>query len=394
MDETPSYKSLECIDFGANNWCLAFQPLYKHALLTSLSNGEVHHLDWDTGKSKQVTETGDISCNDLKVINSDYNNGTLYAVASGSSVKIFDIRSQNAVALLKNDKNAPFLSLDSRHNFLASGTELSGVDAEILMHDIRKWNVPVKTFIDSHHDDVTDLKFHPSDPHILLSGSTDGYTNIYDLRHQDEEDCLHQVINFASIHSCGWLSPKRIYTLSHMETFAIHELNDITDEAREPKPLDFCDVRETWNCGYVIDIYPGFIAAGSSQQNCGFLKLLPFENEIVEVKNSIVIPSAHGDEVIRDVYIPPEQSDLLYSCGEDGCVRIWKGRKALNVPSEFWEYSAKLDVLSDSTPVPVQPNTLDAEATKRPIEVIHSDSRKEKNKKNSKKSQSKRYKPY
>lgn len=345
-----SYNILNTQCFGEDNWCLSFQPLYNSALLTSLSNGEVQYLDWVTGKPKQSVQAAESSINKLKVINCDYHASSAFAVATIDSVKIFDVRSNSKIAILKSDKNAPFLSLDSRHGLLACGTELSGVDAELYVYDIRRWNLPVKSFVDSHHDDITDVKFHPSDPNVLLSGSTDGYTNIYDLRQDEEEDALHQVINYASIHSCGWLSPKRIYTLSHMETFAIHELNDKTDELREPRPLDYGDVRRPWDCDYVIDVYPGFLATGNSKEGSTYLKLLPLVEESVDIESALRIPSAHGNEVIRDVLIPSQNSDLLYSCGEDGCVKIWQNRNGpLNVPSQFWDYSKTVSVLDDTT---------------------------------------------
>ncbi|CAI6870379.1 ANM_collapsed_G0047570.mRNA.1.CDS.1 [Saccharomyces cerevisiae] len=27
--------------------------------------------------------------------------------------------------------------------------------------------------------------------------------------------------------------------------------------------------------------------------------------------------------VVRDIFIPAQHSNMLYSCGEDGCVKIW-----------------------------------------------------------------------
>lgn len=398
MRNTSRYDLLQANNFGSNNWCLNFQPLYNHALLTSLSNGEVHHLDWNTGKTKQVVEIGDTSCNKLKIIDSNFHNGTLYSVASSDSVKIFDIRSKNSIKTLKNEKNVPFLSLDSRHGLLACGTELCGVDAEIQIYDIKKWEQPARTLVESHHDDITDLKFHPSDPRLLLSGSTDGYTNIYDLTQDDEEDALHQVINFASIHSCGWLSPKRIFTLSHMETFAIHELNDRTDKPKEPEPLEFGDVREPWGCSYIIDVYPGFIAAGNSQENSGALRLLPFENEQVDVEASILIPSAHGDEVIRDVFVHPLRSNLLYTCGEDGYVKMWRTQEALKVPASFWDYSQESNVLGNPMSASSQESSEEMESNYKLSESqpTTSEERRDKKMKAKKKSRSRatRYKPY
>lgn len=345
-----SYSLVESNFFGSENWCLKLQPSYKHGLLTGLSNGEIRLLDWATCKSLQNIKASETAINDLKVIDSDFSAGHLVSSASIDAVKVFDIRTNSCIATIQNESNSPFLSLDSRHGLLACGTELQGIDAAVHIYDIRKWDTPLRSLIDSHHDDVTCIKFHPSDVNILLSGSTDGYTNIYDLKQDEEEDALHQVINYASIHSCGWLSPKRIYTLSHMETFAIHELNDKSDELREPQPLDFGDVRKAWDCDYVVDIYPGLIATGKTQENAGELRLIPFKNEKIYTEKCFVIPHAHGDEVVRDIFISAHQSDMLYSCGEDGYVKIWKSTQGpLNTPETFWDYSEKMNVLGDDS---------------------------------------------
>ncbi|CAR25520.1 hypothetical protein ZYGR_0A00840 [Zygosaccharomyces rouxii] len=375
-----SYSLVNSESFGNNNWCLNLQPAYQHSLLASLSNGQVHQLDWQTGKSIAHIKTGEVAVNKLKLINNDHENESTYATATMGAVKIWDIRSNNCLATISNDKNAPFLSLDSRHNMLACGTELSGSDAELHIYDVRKWDSPLRSLVDSHHDDITDIAFHPSDPNVLMSGSTDGYTNIYDLRQAEEEDALHQVINFASIHSCGWLAPRRIFTLSHMETFSIHELNDKSDEAKEPRPVEFNDVRESWGCDYVVDIHPGYVACGNSQEGIGKLRILPFQGEQVDTNNAIDINAAHGDEVVRDVFVPARNSKLLYSCGEDGSVKTWENKSGpLNVTDEFWDYSQLLNVL-DEQPVVVE----------EPKETKHSKKKHSK----SKKSNKQRFKPY
>lgn len=367
--------------FGNDNWCLNFQPFFHHSLLTSLSNGEVYELDWATVKPKSHIKTGETTVNQMKVINSDFQNGSLFSTANKAEVRIWDVNSNTCVATIHNDKNTPFLSLDSRHSMLACGTELSGSDAEVHIYDIRKWDAPLKSLVDSHHDDVTDVVFHPSDANVLMSGSTDGYTNIYDLRQAEEEDALYQVINFSSIHSCGWISPRRIFTLSHMETFAIHELNNKSDEATEPHALEFNDVRESWNCDYVVDIYPGYVACGSSQEGKGKLRILPLRGERIQLEHAVDIGSAHGDEVVRDVYIPPKQPNLMYTCGEDGHVKIWENTDIqLSVSGQFWDYSESLNVLDETAEDAVQEATSEAKHRKK-----HS---------TNKKSHKQRFRPY
>ncbi|CEP61347.1 uncharacterized protein LALA0_S03e00826g [Lachancea lanzarotensis] len=347
-----SYSKLSSVSFGSDNWCLRLQPIYNRGLLTALSDGSLQIIDWNRNDAFDKIQVHETPINDMKLINSDTSNGSLVATAAEDAVKIFDVRTRDEVAILKNEKSAPFLSLDSRHDLLACGTELSGVDAVLQLYDVRKLGSPLRSFVDSHHDDITTIKFHPSDRNVLLSGSTDGYVNIYDLTQDDEEDALHQVINFASIHSSGWCSPKRIFTLSHMETFGIHELNDKQEESIEPRPVEFGDIRDPWDCSYVVDVYPGFIATGKSDDGHGELKLIPFANEKVQLDGAVTIPQAHGDEVVRDVLVPASNQELLYSCGEDGHVNIWKSNFGdMNVPTEFWSYSDRMDVFQNDLPV-------------------------------------------
>lgn len=389
----PGYSLVNGTNFGRDNWCLNLQPLYKHGLLASLSNGEVCLLDWETQQSITKIKTGEVSINRLKVINNDFHNESIFSTASLEAVKIFDIRSKDCIATIHNDKNSPFLSLDSRHNMLACGTELSGVDAELFIYDTRKFDAPIRSLVDSHHDDITDIKFHPSDINLLLSGSTDGYTNIYDLTQEDEDDTLHQVINYASIHSCGWIAPQRIYTLSHMETFAISELNDKSEELKEPQPLDFGDIRESWGCDYVVDVYPGFVATGRSQEGQGDLKIIPLVGEKIQVDNSITISNAHGDEVIRDVFIPSQYPNILYSCGEDGNVKCWKNDTgSLTVQGEFWDYSKRFNVFDTDLDL-----SMDTETSAKSVQPVESIKKHKKKAKKDKKKHSKnhtRFNPY
>lgn len=161
------------------------------------------------------------------------------------------------------------MSLAYKDNLLAAGTELVGVDAELHIWDITNTNEVVRSFIDSHHDDITALEFHPTLSNYLMSGSTDGYVNIYDLNQPDEDESLHQVINYASVHSCHFISDSRISILTHMESLMFHDLNDTNyEELVKPKFTDLKDTRELWpNNEYVIDVNPeGYAAYGSNSK--------------------------------------------------------------------------------------------------------------------------------
>ncbi|KAL6944484.1 hypothetical protein ACO0RG_001221 [Hanseniaspora osmophila] len=342
--------------FGSNNWCLQFETLSDSSadqsgnyLLTSLSNGECHVLNKETLASVNVCK-GWFSGKPISGMTS-MKDGNTFALSSDKTIKIFDLRTdlQKNCATTITSMNAPIMSLTYDHNTLCYGTELKGVDAPIHLYRKGYYNTPYRSFLDSHHDDVMSLKFHPTDKHVLLSGSTDGYCNIYDLTQEEEEDALHQVINYQSVHSCGFLSPKRIFVLGHMECLSVHSLNDKSDELNEEKPLDFGDLREPLNCEYVVNVYPGFVATGKNSKSS--LKIWSLQNEQINTKQPIVeLANVHGGEIIRDVFV---QDDLVYTCGEDGQVNISKTPNSLHLPKSFWEYntnnSAETNVFEGTT---------------------------------------------
>lgn len=115
------------------------------------------------------------------------------------------------------------------------------------------------------------MNFHPTEAKFLLSGSTDGLINIYDINITDEEETLHQVINHgSSVHHAGFLSPLAIYGLSHDENLSVYQLANPSETVDEPSPVVFGDLREKLKCEYVVNVLPrgdnngvGIIAAGN-----------------------------------------------------------------------------------------------------------------------------------
>lgn len=108
---------------------------------------------------------------------------------------------------------------------------------------------------ESHNDDITQVKFHPTDGKYILSGSTDGLVSLSDTRIPEESgDALIQVINHGSIHKTGFLTDKTVYALSHDEQFSIHPVNNPEAGSNEPRPTSFGDIRLKASCDYAIDI--------------------------------------------------------------------------------------------------------------------------------------------
>ncbi len=317
--EAESAGSINCHD-----WVLKLCSLDKHGLVSGLSNGKIDVIPFgQTEKHKEINAHGGAVNNVRKV-----DENSFCSCSNDGIVKIWDLRSpdgNNCVAAMEGVKKLPFVSLDARDTLVGAGTELKG-DSHLFIWDRRRLSVPFKQFTECHQDDITEVRFHPTRHNMLLSGSTDGYVNVYDLKAEKEEDALLQVINFASVHSANFLPNDKLYTLSHMETFSVHSLIDTTtEESVESDPVDYGDIRDKWNCEYVVDLYaPGYICCGSNSTKQ--LRLYQFDPEKVAfdglsaTSDYISLPGAHGDDIVRDMVI---HNGVIYTGGEDGLVKIW-----------------------------------------------------------------------
>ncbi|KAF2826927.1 WD40 repeat-like protein [Ophiobolus disseminans] len=266
-------------------------------------------------------------------------------------IRFWDKRSrQKALEIQSPHKLVSALVCDAQKNFIAAGIENpddgTGV-SPVYIWDQRNPSVPTLTLVESHTDTITSLQLHPNHPTLLLSSSTDGLVNIFDTSQAEEEDALYQVINHRSaIAHAGFMYPSTdIYALGTDETMSFYALQSQKEEEEEPTPKAFGDVREALNCEYLVDMHwvgtQPFVAAGKHSE--GTLDLVPITNtsggplqySYFNLKTSIRLPGAHGEEIVRDIYTDT-QTQTSYTCGEDGHVRAWKlsGEEIMDVDDE------------------------------------------------------------
>lgn len=308
-----------------DEWILSlklFPDVLGGSFVASTSSGRLRVYSTSFSNAPLI----DIKAHESSINDIDKIDEHTLASASTDGIKVWDLRQTllKPQLTLTNAKKSNFLSLGSKGLALAGGTELVGVDAELHMWDLKNPQSVVRAFVDSHHDDITDIQFHSS-YNYLMSGSTDGCVNIYNLDEADEDEALHQVINFASVHSCRFTRKNRIGVLSHMETLGFFELNstdyDVNDE---PAPRELGDVRSSWpDCEYVVDIGSDYVFYGANLQNS--LTVVPFNavDETFSLNESISFPGAHGEEVVRDGLLIPDTNKAI-TCGEDGSIRAWQ----------------------------------------------------------------------
>lgn len=242
-------------------------------------------------------------------------------------VRCWDTRAKRAATEISEPRGSGFSSIACHEHFIAAGTESvkEGLgDVSVLLYDTRNPSAPVRNYAESHTDTITQLAFHPNQPNILLSGSTDGLVSLFDTNIQDEEDALQRVLNPRSaVHCSGFLSPMEAYVVTTDEHFSIYSLSDPSDTDSR-SVLEIGDVREKLDCMYVVNLisgqHPVLVYGHNVNQTLSVVQLA--DPISWSFGPSITLPCAHGEEVVRDLMMLNKERRAI-SCGEDGHVRLW-----------------------------------------------------------------------
>ncbi|KAI6748131.1 hypothetical protein HG531_008673 [Fusarium graminearum] len=259
----------------------------------------------------------------------DSNAALVCTAGENGTVAVWDLR-QGANVVQFQASQAPIFSmacsLDTQT--IAVGTELQNHTASIHLWDVRSTPTSKAHYQEVHSDDVTDLSFNPSNSALLLSGSTDGLVNVYDTRIADEDDLTVQTCNVdSSIHRAAWLSATEVAALTHDERCALYDVSE--ERANGDAVQDFGDMRSVLGCQYVADITPkmdgsGAVLGAGAQDKQAFELVFLAKNPngegwALDRENSVGLPGAHGDELVRSFCFFDEEH-VVYTAGEDGNV--------------------------------------------------------------------------
>lgn len=318
-------KCLGSLATSTDNYLFALARGTGTQLATIGSDDALRILDATTLK---VTKTLEACHSGVACLKTGGSARTFVTGGRDGLVRCWDGRAKQ-VAEMADPKANGIASLACHDHFIAVGTESlkEGLgDVSVLLFDARNTTAPVRQYNESHTDTVTQLQFHPAQPQVLLSGSTDGLVSIFDVNHEDEDDALQQVLNPRSaVHCAGFIAQDQAYVVSTDEQYSIYTLAKTASEEEElPPPLQFGDVRQKLDCMYVIDVLvqpdgPPLIAYGHNEKRTLGISSLGTPGTW-DFGQKIDLPGAHGDDVVRDVLLIEKRA---FSCGEDGNVKAW-----------------------------------------------------------------------
>jgi WD40 repeat protein len=278
----------------------------------------------------------------LRRFSGDGAGSTFLTAGRDGLVRGWDLRSRRAVVELvcPAGEKDPVASLacNAASNTIAVGTELENNgpgDVNIYLWDARNAKAPRNRYSESHTDTITELRFLPfpsNASNVLLSGSTDGLVNVFDTSVAVEDDAVLQIINNGgAIHHAGLLG-NDIYALSTDEHLTVHVPQHQDLERSDPSPFVMGDLRQHVGCEYAINVLNRAVSpliAVGNHSNCQNVRLIPQRRSpgaspiwSSVLSDIVTLSGGHGEDIVRDVMVS-DSLGAIFTCGEDGAVRLW-----------------------------------------------------------------------
>lgn len=302
-----SRKDLQLYDLGTNGDLVLSEASF--ATYESAIKG-VQFFGTDPNSLMVCTEEGNVSLYDLR--------------SGAKAVHVFDDTSEGP------KKTMTAFDINQNDRVLCASTEVQKCgDTFLLFFDIRE-----RTFLGSywecHSEDITNVKFHPTNPDLLSSGSVDGLINVFDISKSNEDDAMETCFNVEdSIESINWhTSPTDqdwISCITTTNNFHLYdtETQDMIFEFDRAKITESMKRTSSIDCNVINSHNDGnggfFLLAGSNFNKGECLRSLKYDNKHFLPHRNFL----HNRQIIRaSVY--NEKEHCLITTGESGLITVWR----------------------------------------------------------------------
>ncbi|CAB4444774.1 unnamed protein product [Rhizophagus irregularis] len=321
----PNIQKKSTIDFSSNRSYIFDIALNNSFCVVSGSNHELNSYNYN---NNSLIFNGKLSYHNDTITNLKiHKDHFLMSSSKDGRIAIWDLRTSNRdpsqILMAKNRK--PLLSFDINisDTLLAAGTELVAKDASILFWDLRNPSSVYAEFIESHNDDITQVKFHPISPTQLITGSVDGLICNFNLNSFKEDKDLVGVINSgSSINRAGYFgNAEYVYCLTHNETFSLWgapEADLLCDfgDIRQNSDQSLVRIDYAIDCQFDLSTGRLYLFTGSNTGDISMIHVNANELQLCQTFNG-----AHS-EIVRSICWNP-QTNIFLTGGEDSKLCLW-----------------------------------------------------------------------
>ncbi|XP_058456197.1 WD repeat-containing protein 89 isoform X2 [Malaya genurostris] len=268
----------------------------------------------------------------VKFFNND--NNLLMSCTEDGTVTLHDLRLANSVTTYEDRSEGPkktstAFDINQSDRVLCVSTDVQkNGDSFLLFYDIREREY-MGSYWECHSEDITHVRFHPTNPDLFASGSVDGLINVFDISQPNEDDALQYCFNIHNaIETFNWhQSPQKkdwiscitttndfhLYDVASQNQEAVCSRQSITAAIRRTSSID-CNLIETHN-----DSSGFFLLAGSNYNSGECLRSLRYDSKCFTPHINFM----HNKQIVRaSVY--NEKERCLITTGEGGLITVWR----------------------------------------------------------------------
>lgn len=211
---------------------------------------------------------------------------------------------------------------------ICAGSDELNHNVYLLFFDIRERRL-MGGFFESHQEEITDVKFHPTDPDLVASGSTDGLINIFDCKKESEDDALKYCLNTGdSVSKLKWHWEDKLSCITNTNELHLYDVNEqdllkkwdrssITEAIKRKSVID-CNLIDCYNYG--SDEMMFLATSNYNKGEC--LRSMKFNDKSIEP-----ISNFSGNSQIIRASLFNEKENTFFTFGEGAIISIWKEGK-------------------------------------------------------------------
>ncbi|XP_070492275.1 WD repeat-containing protein 89 [Chironomus tepperi] len=284
-----------------------------------------------TGLSKYIgkNEFGQFThpVSGVKFFNNDPN--LVMASTIAGEIHMYDLRSFKKVFTFEDDtevvvKPVNCFDVNSNDRLICAGTDEINHEVYLLFFDIQERRL-MGGFFESHQEEITDVKFHPTEPDTLASGSTDGLINIFDCKQEGEEDALlHSLNTCDSVNKLKWHQENKLscitntndlhlYDITSQDLLKKWERSEITETMKRKSVMD-CHIVDCHNIGSEM-----MFVATSNYNKGECIRSIKFNEKSLDPLANIT-----GNNQIIRASLYNEKDNVYLTFGEGAIISIWK----------------------------------------------------------------------
>lgn len=268
---------------------------------------------------------------DVKIVAEDEQK--FYTSSLDGSIKLWDLRTPAKPALIFKDNSDGDVNLkpiscfdvSADQKFVCGGTPLVEADSYLLFWDSRKSSV-LGGYWETHTDDITQIKFSVGQPNLMLSSSTDGLVNLFDVSQSKEDDALLNSFNVdAAVRKLSWFDQESTFgCITDMETVQMWQVDDVEPTRQfDRQTLGQAIRMKSWNNAYACDIYAAssddaVILSGSNVGKGDYLKLA----KLADGELNPYATFEKNKQLVRCSCYDARQ-DKFITAGESGIISVW-----------------------------------------------------------------------